>query len=957
MSFAVGSLVNARGRDWVVLPGSQDDLLLVRPLGGAEEETTGIYTPLEEVKPAQFDLPDPAACGDFRSSRMLRDALRLGFRSSAGPFRSIGRIAIEPRPYQLVPLLMAMKLDPVRLLIADDVGIGKTIEAGLVARELLDRGEVTRMAVLCPPPLAEQWQRELREKFNIEAELVLPGTATRLERGLLPTETLFQKYPFTIVSLDFIKSDRRRHDFFRTCPELVIVDEAHTCAWGGAVRSARHQRHELVSRLAQNEDRHLIFVTATPHSGDEGAFRSLLKLVNPDFANLPEDLRGEENEPLRRRLAAYLVQRRRKDIRKFMGSETPFPEREELTPEPTYRMSEGYRQLFQRVLDYARDVMGETEGRIRRVHYWSILSLLRALSSSPAAAAATLRERARNLDTETVEEADEMGRRVVLDLADDESAESSDVPPGVDAEAEDDDVARYRKRLRQMADMADKLQGAQDNKLVGAVKVISGLLKGGYSPIVFCRFIQTAEYLAEALRNSKELPKGTEVQAVTGELPPEDREARVSELGEFEYRVLVATDCLSEGINLQRDFNAVLHYDLSWNPTRHEQREGRVDRYGQASPTVRVATYYGIDNGIDRFILRVLLRKHKTIRSSLGISVPVPVRAEQLMQGFLEEMLIRRLPKNTNQLLLDFGEADDKPTEEMHREWQNTAERERESQTMFAQRTIDFQEVAVILDSVQAAIGSGVDVLRFCQESLAAYGASIDTRLKNGQTRMTVNLDGVPIIVRDGLPLPPDKKQFTARFELPVKKDELHLHRTHPLVATLAQQVLDSALDPLTRGVAARCGATRTRAVERRTTLLLVRFRFHIETAARATTAASPTPMLAEDCAVLAFEGAPQNAQWLAPDRAEALLDVLPDANMAAELQRETVAKIIESLPVLQQALNDTVRRRGDELLKAHQGVRSAIRLRGIKQRIEPHLPPDLLGVYVFLPVVSGGAA
>jgi hypothetical protein len=131
-------------------------MLILRPLGGTEDEVTGIYAPLERVDPATFDLPDPVLRGDERSCRLLRDAVRLGFRSSAGPFRSFARIAVEPRPYQLVPLLMALKLDPVRLLIADDVGIGKTIEAALVARELIDRGEVSRLAVLCPPQLAEQ---------------------------------------------------------------------------------------------------------------------------------------------------------------------------------------------------------------------------------------------------------------------------------------------------------------------------------------------------------------------------------------------------------------------------------------------------------------------------------------------------------------------------------------------------------------------------------------------------------------------------------------------------------------------------------------------------------------------------------------------------------------------------------------------------------------------------------
>ena len=159
MTFATGSLVNARNREWVVLPDSTDDLLMVRPLGGTDEEVTGILTALETVEPATFDLPTPDQLGDYRSARLLRDALRLGFRSSAGPFRSVAKIAVEPRPYQLVPLLMALKLDPVRLLIADDVGIGKTIESALVAKELIEQGDARRLCVLCPPHLTEQWQK------------------------------------------------------------------------------------------------------------------------------------------------------------------------------------------------------------------------------------------------------------------------------------------------------------------------------------------------------------------------------------------------------------------------------------------------------------------------------------------------------------------------------------------------------------------------------------------------------------------------------------------------------------------------------------------------------------------------------------------------------------------------------------------------------------------------------
>ena len=156
---------------------------MLRPVGGLDEEVTGVLPAVEPVAPATFRLPGREDLGDFASGWLLRDAARLSTRAAAGPFRSFGRIAVEPRPYQLVPLMLALELDPVRLLVADDVGIGKTVEACLIARELLDRGEIRRIAVLCPPHLAEQWQRELAEKFHLEAELVLSSTIQRLERA------------------------------------------------------------------------------------------------------------------------------------------------------------------------------------------------------------------------------------------------------------------------------------------------------------------------------------------------------------------------------------------------------------------------------------------------------------------------------------------------------------------------------------------------------------------------------------------------------------------------------------------------------------------------------------------------------------------------------------------------------------------------------------------------------
>jgi superfamily II DNA or RNA helicase len=937
MSFAVGTLVRARGREWVVLPESDVDFVIVRPLGGTDDEVTGIHTGLEAVEAATLQPPSASDLGDHRSGRLLRDAVRLGFRNSAGPFRSFGKIACDPRPYQLVPLLMALRLDPVRLLIADDVGIGKTVEAGLIARELIDRGEASGLAVLCPPHLAEQWQRELREKFNLEAELVLPGTARRLEARCSVNQSLFDVYPYVIVSTDYIKSDRRREDFLRACPDLVIVDEAHTCA-AAAERGPRHQRHHLLKGLAAKDTRHLILVTATPHSGKEDAFRSLLELLDASFVDLPSDLAGPANEAHRRKVAAHLVQRRRADIEHYLDADTPFPKRQE--KEETYKLSPEYRRLFERALKHAKELVRDPDGDAfrQRVRWWSALALLRSIASSPAAAAATLRNRAGTAAADTVEEVDEIGRRTVLDPIDDEPSEGIDVIPGSD-DLEDAAEKGSRDRLLDMARAAEALRGSKDTKLEKAKELVFDLLKEGYQPIVFCRFIPTAEYVADELRTDKRLSKGTEVVAVTGTLPPEDREARIEELGKAERRVLVCTDCLSEGINLQDKFNAVLHYDLSWNPTRHEQREGRVDRYGQPNKTVRVVTYYGVDNQIDGVVLDVLLKKHKKIRSSLGISVPVPADTEKVMAALLHGALLRG---DASQLTLDLGGPEETT---LSREWEAAADREKVSRTMFAQHGIKTDEVARELDDMRRTIGSGVEVERFVRDVMTGHGARIAAARPDGS--VVIDVSETPTALRDSI-RNREGELLRIGFAMPVAEGVRYLHRTHPIVEGLGSYVLDSALDPLLagKGIARRAGVVRTRAVSRRTTVVLLRLRYHIVTK----TVSGDHELLAEDWQVAGFEGPGSAPVWVLTDRAEALIDAKPDANIGPDVASAQVQRVIADLPTMALAFEQLARDRGDAILESHRRVRKASRWTGISQRIEPKLPVDVLGIYVNLP-------
>jgi len=278
-----GAIVHARGRHWVVLPLREPGVLRLRPLTAAQAEEVGLYLPLERsrVKPSAFADPDPNASGDATGIMTLFDAARLGLRSGAAPFRSLGRISVVPRPYQFVPLIMSLRQSPVRLLIADDVGVGKTIESAMIARELLDRGLARRLAVLCPAHLCDQWERQLREKFSIESALIQPSQIVRLERRLpRPDVSIYAHYPNLVASIDFVKSERQRDRFLANAPDLIIVDEAHASARPrGTGNRAEHQRYELLRALAKDQNRHILLVTATPHSGIEEGFRSLLGLL------------------------------------------------------------------------------------------------------------------------------------------------------------------------------------------------------------------------------------------------------------------------------------------------------------------------------------------------------------------------------------------------------------------------------------------------------------------------------------------------------------------------------------------------------------------------------------------------------------------------------------------------------------------------------------------------------
>ena len=465
---------------------------------------------------------------------------------------------------------------------------------------------------------------------------------------------------------------------------------------------------------------------------------------------------------------------------------------------------------------------------------------------------------------------------------------------------------------------------------------------------MFCRFIDTAHYVAEHLATTLGTKKRpVHVTGVTGELPPAERERRVRELAELDgAHVLVATDCLSEGVNLQEHFSAVVHYDLAWNPTRHEQREGRVDRYLQRKDVVRAVTLYGEDNQIDGLVLEVLIRKHRAIAKATGVAVPVPGDGQGLIDALAEGLLLGT--GAVGDLTLDLGL--DERARELDAAWTSAAEKEKVSRTRYAQHAIKPDEVAAEIDELRAALGTHADLEGFLSGTLRALGSTV-TAAPDGFTAVLATL---PLGLRSGLPVGlADPLRF--RREPPADRGEAIIARTDPTVRAIASYVLESALDaaiPASERPARRAGVMRTGAVQRRTTVLLVRFRFQLSLP----TSTGIQLRVAEDARVLAFEGSPQQAQWLSDERAEELLTATPSANVVEGVAQDAMGKALSGLPELMPWLESVADEHADRLLGAHRRARAGAGATRRGLAVTAQRPVDVLSVQLLLPEVGGAA-
>jgi hypothetical protein len=640
------------------------------------------------------------------------------------------------------------------------------------------------------------------------------------------------------------------------------------------------------------------------------------------------------------------------DIDEWEAKETKgksiFPRRK--TKEVSYKLTGKWEAFFEKARSYCVDLAQKAEakgGAEQHVIWYAVIALLRCVSSSPEAAKRALETRL-------------AGKSEDLDLLDDDRILDGVSDDIVIDDSEPAALLEETDFLKKLISESDELKGlVNDPKLNLLVKELDGLLKDGYRPVIFCRYIATAHYVAEALKTYFAGKDEIVVDCVTGELSSDEREERINELkknaGEKGKPILVATDCLSEGINLQDGFNAMVHYDLAWNPARHEQREGRIDRFGQKSKEVRCVMLYGENNPVDGLILNVIIKKAKIIRNALGILVPIPEDERKIQTAIVKSALLKPSSPSVVQGELNFGEGESsqslKELSALTDGWEDAAEKEKRNRTIFAQNRLRPEEVWPEWEKQNQALGSDADTERFVTDSLWLLGDPLVPVMHDKEVlyekftpsllpeALKANMENEGVfeneqrnaVLRLGFHEPPDTR---AQF----------IHRSHPLVSVLADYMLESALSG-TNDKAARCGVYETNNVDKATMIFLLRLRHKISMQKHGT---APKVTIAEEALYLGFRGKSK------PERIEesllrTLLSSEPSGNLSKNVIERELADTLRWYKDNMSIFGDIAAKRSAILLADHRRVRDAAGDIG-SFAVEPGLPPDLIGVFVLLP-------
>ncbi len=635
-----GAQVHARGLLWVVAHtenmGSQTLMRLRGTTGAVQGLEFDVLHPFEKVEPVVTDLrPEQASSLAnwvvYHQAFLLDQALAGEGLVAAQP----GRLRLEP--YQLVPVLRAIRLSRVRLLLADGVGLGKTVQAGLILTELIARRMAHRILLVTPSgPLLEQWVTEMIQRFGLRFERVDNARLGQIRRSTELGANPFDSVPLAIASIDFLKQERVLELLERASYDAVVIDEAHHCMEVGNGLGSREDslRRRLAQTLASRCDA-LILATATPHDGNDRSFASLCELLDPSLVDGHGALRGD-------RFRQHVVRRLKNHILDPHTGLPMFKDRQ-VKPVPVIANQVEHPAFLQLQRALVALVAPELRRAFRSRRYHDVLAFIALLKRSVstvnacvrtlAAVAARFtsllgdaeedreaaRQRLRSL-RELQKKLDQFGSISAEEESEQQSLEVEEIAQRLAAtERQSRAGGRNVERLASLTDELQRLLALgeaarrEDPKLDEVLAQITSIriFEPDASVLVYTEYTDSQAALVEKLRAA-----GLgQVLSMNGDDGEEDRERMTNRFRTESGLVLVSTDAAAEGLNLHQRCHHLLHLELPFNPNRLEQRNGRIDRFGQThDPIVR---YLYLRGTFEERILLRLIAKYERQRMSL----------------------------------------------------------------------------------------------------------------------------------------------------------------------------------------------------------------------------------------------------------------------------------------------------------------------------------------------------
>ena len=726
-----------------------------------------------EPKPDALDTLEPSVADQLHPDHeavsaewfdLRSRALQLQMAHEQGQLLSISNSLVRLEPYQLAAVNWVMEKLRQRALVADDVGLGKTIEAGLILKELTARNRADRVLFVVPAHLQKKWIRDMDRFFDIN---LTPGDRQWVEgeRRRLGEETNIwdQEHQRMVTSMAFLRQEEFQPALDEAFWDVVVVDEAHKAAKRGESPSITAK---TVERVAGNSDS-LLLLSATPHDGKGEAFRSLIEYIDPFLVAEDQDLSKEAVDRV-------MIRRGKQTIYDDDG-ERIFPDRDVSTV--PISMSHEERQFYRAVTDYVKHVFNRSEQLNEPAVGFAMALMQKRLVSSIGAIKATLSRRLRNLVNEqsTTIDLSEAASAYLdgADLDEDDKQQAEKELSGLTVTEGDAELEQEIETLRDLVSLAEGIP--VDSKAQKVRRYIQQLLEEQPNEkiLLFTEYRDTLEYLLELVQDE---PWADEILVIHGDVDKDDRARIEDEFNHGRSRLLFATDAASEGIDLQHSCHIMVNYELPWNPNRLEQRIGRIHRYGQENE-VKVWNF-SFEETREGEIFEMLDEKIETIRGKLGNTADV--------LGMLDDI-------NVDSLIMNSIRNDEPPSATKEELEELIDERQRTLEDWYERSLIDTstfdqesrRKIQKVMDESEDVYGTEADIREFFERGMTALGGDVE---KAGTNLFRADLpDSLHRSTNDG-----EYGPFTFNREFAMDHDDIeYVSPDASLIQRLMHQVLD----------------------------------------------------------------------------------------------------------------------------------------------------------------------